>query len=116
MTEIDKRKFQHKELAEGRWNTFSFEEQMANIGSEVERALNWRAKKNEDYANRAFERALELFDLTLDDTKHKHRLREITRAREAWVDFYANGNEYGTSEKSWRKYFLEFTFATRRNR
>lgn len=97
LTCMNERKFQHKELAQGRWKTFTFEEQMANIGSEVERAL-------------------ELFDLTLEDSKHKGRFREIARTREAWVDFYANGNEYGTTEKSWRKYFLDFTFAARRNR
>jgi len=107
---------QHKELAAGRWKTLSLAEQMANIGSEVERALNWRVKKNEDYSKKAFERALELMDLTLDDSKHKGRFREIARAREAWVDFYANGNEYKTTEASWRKYFLEFTFAARRNK
>lgn len=108
--------YQHKELAEGRWKTFSIAEQMANIGSEVERALNWRAKKNEDYSYRAFERSLELFDLTLDDSKHKGRLGEIARAREAWVDFYAYDNEYGTNEESWRKYFLQFAFAARKDR
>ena len=107
---------QHKELAAGRWQTLSLVEQMANIGSEVERALSWRAKQNEDYSKRAFERALELIDLTLDDPRHKGRLREIARAREAWVDFYANGNAYGTTEESWRKYFLEFAYAARRNR
>ncbi len=57
---------QHKQLASGGWQRFSFIEQMANIGSEVERALNWRAKKNAAYAQKAFERALELIDLTLD--------------------------------------------------
>ncbi len=108
--------FQHKELAAGRWQTLSLAEQMANIGSEVERAFNWRAKQNEEYSERAFWRALELMDLTLDDLKHKGRFREIARTREALVDFYANGNEYGTTEKSWRKYFLAFTFAARRNR
>ncbi len=30
----------HKELASGRWAQLSFVEQMGNIGSEVERALN----------------------------------------------------------------------------
>lgn len=31
--------YQHKDLAASRWKTMSFCEQMANIGSEVERAL-----------------------------------------------------------------------------
>ena len=107
--------FQHKGLAAGRWQTLSLAEQMANIGSEVERAFNWRAKQNVEYSGRAFWRALELIDLTLADPKHKGRLREIARTREALVDFYTNGNEYKTTEESWRKYFLSFTYAARRN-
>jgi hypothetical protein len=59
--------YQHKNLAAGRWHQLSFLEQMANIGSEVERALNWRRKNNPTYSQRAFERALELIDLTLAD-------------------------------------------------
>lgn len=31
--------YQHQELAAGRWSRLPFLEQMANIGSEVERAL-----------------------------------------------------------------------------
>ena len=31
--------YQHKDLAAGRWGQMSLSEQMANIGSEVERAL-----------------------------------------------------------------------------
>ena len=30
-----------------RWQKLSFFEQMANIGSEVERAINWRGKDND---------------------------------------------------------------------
>jgi hypothetical protein len=41
--------YQHKDLAAGRWKRLSFVEQMANIGSEVERALRWRAKKNKRF-------------------------------------------------------------------
>jgi hypothetical protein len=32
----------HPSLAAGRWRTFSLMEQLAHVGSEVERALNWR--------------------------------------------------------------------------
>jgi hypothetical protein len=61
----------HKELASGRWAQLSFVEQMGNIGSEVERALIWKAKNNPDYSMRAFERALELLDLTLGSCKKR---------------------------------------------
>ena len=107
--------YQHKNLAAGSWNQLSFVEKMANIGSEVERALNWRIKKNTDYAQKAFERALELIDLTLDNDRNYAHLKEVTRMREAIVDYFSGVNQFMSSEGSWRKYFLPFTYAFRRN-
>ncbi|PIR12845.1 hypothetical protein COV49_03975 [Candidatus Falkowbacteria bacterium CG11_big_fil_rev_8_21_14_0_20_39_10] len=103
--------YQHKNLAKGGWQKLSFLAQMANIGSEVIRALNWRAKNNEEYAQNAFERSLELFDLTSADPKNISRLGEVLRARECWVDFFAYDNEYNSTEKQWEKYFFAFNWA-----
>jgi len=108
--------YQHKNLAAGSWKQLSFIEQMANIGSEVERALNWRIKKNADYSQKAFERALELIDLTLDSDRNYAHLKEITRIREAIVDYFCGINQFMSSEGSWRNYFLPFVYASRRNR
>jgi hypothetical protein len=36
--------FIHKSLASGRWQKLTFPEQMANIGSEVGRAIQWGKK------------------------------------------------------------------------
>ncbi len=107
--------YQHKSLAAGRWNELPFLDQIANIGSEVERALNWKAKYNEDYSQKAFERALELVDLTLGSITGRARLKELSRLREALVDFFAGQNEFLSTELSWRKYFLFFAYATRRS-
>ena len=106
---------QHRDLAAGRWATLSFVAQMANIGSEVERTLNWKAKQNPDYSRRAFERALELIDLTLDGLRGFPRRKEIARMREMLVDYFSGANEYHSTDSSWRKYFLAFTVAARRN-
>lgn len=106
--------YQHKDLAAGRWSQLAFLEQMANVGSEVERALNWRTKKNSAFSQRAFERALELIDLTLSGTQTPARLRELARLREAIVDYFAGNNQYASSETSWKRYFLPFTYAVRR--
>ena len=108
-------KFQHKELAAGRWFALSFLEQMAHIGSEVGRSLNWKAKNNSVYYQQAFERALELIYLTLDDAKNRTRLKEIARMREAFVDYCAGSNQYMSTEVSWKKYFSYFAYAARRN-
>lgn len=108
--------FEHRELAEGRWKQLSFVEQMANIGSEVERFLKWRSKNRPEYSRKAFERALELIDLTLDANRQRGRLRELARVREALVGFADGSNEFQCSDGSWRKYFGCFFYAARRPR
>ena len=106
--------YQHKDLAAGRWKELTFFEQMANIGSEVERSLNWRTRNHPAQAQRAFERALELIDLTLAGTRSPSRLRELARVREAMADYFAGSNEFASSDTSWRRYFSPFTDALRR--
>ena len=107
--------YRHGDLAAGRWRELPFFEQLANIGSEVERALNWRAKGNPEYSQKAFERALELIDLTLGCPRKRSQLKEISRMREALVDYFQGENEFKSTESSWRKYFFHFTYAARRN-
>ncbi len=106
---------QHKDLAAGRWSKLSFLEQMANIGSEVERALNWRAKKNADYSQKAFERTLELIDLTLENNINFSHLKEIARMREAIVDYFFGANQFMSTDVLWKKYFSHFTYAARKS-
>lgn len=106
-------KHQHKELASGRWNNLTFFEQMANIGSEVERAINWRNKNKLDYSQLAFERALELLDLTIANKKSPPRLKELTRLREVLADYFAFNNIYKSSADQWHKYFFAFNYAAR---
>jgi hypothetical protein len=105
--------YQHQSLASGRWRSLSLIEQLANIGSEVERALNWRIKGNPTYSLRALERALELISLTIGDPRHKGRLKEITRLREAILDYFLGENFYQSSDALWRKYFYAFGYAAR---
>jgi len=103
----------HKELSAGRWFGLSFVEQMANIGSEIERTITWKKKGNREYQRLAFDRGLELLDLTVADKKNKFRLREILRVREALADFFAFDNSYNSTDQLWQKYFFSFAYATR---
>lgn len=105
--------FQHKTLSEGKWLSLSLIEQLANIGSEVIRAINWKRKNNKEYSILAFERALELIDLTIADKKNLHRLKEVTRTREFLVDYFAGENIYNSSDESFQKYFYAFNYAAR---
>ena len=106
----------HHELAAGRWNDLTLLEQLGNIGSEVERTFRWIEKGNQDYAMRAMDRALELFDLTLACPTNKGRLREIARAREVLLDYVLGDNEFNSSAESLTRYFLAFATAARLRR
>jgi hypothetical protein len=107
---------QHRELAEGRWFLLSFAEQMANIGSEIERTIMWKQKGRPDISGRAFERALELMDLTIADSKNRKRLRELLRVREAVSDHFYFDNFYQSTPESWQRYFGSFLIAARGRR
>ena len=103
----------HKNLDQKKWFSSSILYQMANIGSEVFRTLSWRDKGNKAYSDLAFERALELTDLTMDDPKNIHRLREITRAREMLVDWHSQQKINKSDDNFWQNYFSQFTYAAR---
>lgn len=107
--------YQHKKLANGGWQTLTLIEQLANIGSEVERTIKWKNKGNTEYSRMAFERALELLDITIADPQNRKRLKELTRLREFLTDYFAFGNDYQSSDKQWQNYFYAMNFAARVN-
>ena len=86
--------YQHKQLAKDGWQKLSFFEQMANIGSEVERTILWKNKNNFEYSIKAIEKGLELLDLTINDLKNRKRLKELTRLREVLVDYFYFDNQF----------------------
>lgn len=100
----------HKELEAGRWFTLSLPEQLANIGSEVHRTIIWQ-NKNKTGINTAFERALELFDLTLQDKRWKGRYKEICRSRELFCSLITESKNYSDPVlelNSLDNYFMQF--------
>lgn len=104
----------HKELAAGRWFTFSLAEQLAHVGSEVSRTISARARGDTDSGRRAFKRMLELLDLTIADLRWRKRLKELTRLREVLCDYFVGDNQYRATAESLNNYFLAFTYAARR--
>ncbi len=105
--------FSHKDLAGGRWFKLSLAEQLGNIGSEVSRARNSQ-NINPQRFEKAVERALELFYLTLSDRRWVGRLKEIGRAREVFCDAVSGGEEYKSSLSDLEKYFNYFALEARR--
>ena len=102
----------HKDLQPERWFQFSLFEQLANVGTDVERVIYWRKNNNVEFSNKAFERVLELLDLTIADPKNRGSiLKELTRVREVLVDYFVFDNEYGSSDDLWQQYFFAFNYA-----
>lgn len=104
----------HKNI-EASWGQMTLMEQLGNIGSEVSRASKWKGRDEKIFQN-AVDRALELFDLTLDDGRWKGRRWEIARAREVFVDAVFEGKEYKSTFKDLNKYFLGFAYASAFNK
>ena len=98
---------QHKDLRED-WLTQPLDYQMGNIGSEVSRAIRNREKPARFQG--AFERALELFDLTIEwatINKKVGTLREVCRAREEFCDYFYGG-ELETDAVRMQRYYDQF--------
>lgn len=104
----------HPSLVAGRWQTLSLAEQLGNVGSEVFRAIRWHNKEQASFQN-AFERALELMDLTIADPRWRKR-RELTRIREVMCDFFVGGNTFRTDQTLLQQYFDQFVVLSRNKR
>jgi hypothetical protein len=104
----------HSETAR-RWHTLTLMEQMAHVGSEVERAIRAYDANNRVRFDGALARALELFDLTATDERWRGpRCREILRAREEFCRLFFDANVPPNSASGLRRYFLAFAMAARR--
>jgi len=102
--------FIHKELADGGWSRLSLMQQLGNIGSEVGRARKLQGGDSQLF-DRAVDRALDLFDLTLADPRWQGRYDEIARARELFCGAAFDNDEYKTTLADMDAYFLQFAIA-----
>lgn len=104
----------HKNLDQNQWFQQSLSYQLGNVGSEVSRTLNWLNKGKKEHANLAFERALELFDLTVADPKNKKRLKEILRTRELFAEWFLTClQSEKVADNNWLKYFDAYGYYAR---
>ena len=103
----------HQSLSAGRWQTLSLAEQMGNIGSEVQRAIRWHQQRNQTSWEKAFDRALELIDLTIADPRWHIGRRELTRSREVFCSLFYHSDDVHVTPENLQKYFDQFAVATR---
>ena len=107
------------DLAAGRWQTMSLAEQLANIGSEFGRAAKRKEKGDKEKEMKAFERGLELLDLSIESAplkkeEHPGVFKELTRLREVMCDYFVGENEYNTDRAFIEKYFYDFAVCARK--
>lgn len=101
----------HKNLLAGGWLKMPLIEQLANVGMDVDRAIRWRKRGNDEQSEKAFYRAIELIDFIVADPKNRKRLKEVLRVRECFIDYFLYDNEYKFTDEYWQKYFFDFNHA-----
>jgi hypothetical protein len=72
----------HKTLSVEKWSAFSKGQQILMIANEINRAKNSLTRNKPEDAKSCYERALDLTDITINDTKWKNDLKELLRCRE----------------------------------
>lgn len=101
----------HQDLTKEKWQSLSFFYQMANIGAEIGRTVQWK-EKDKDKSKACFGRGLELLDLTIEDKKNRiGKLKELCILREVLVDYFVSGNSHHSNDKAWNDYFYTFNYA-----
>jgi len=95
----------HKTLTDKKWAQYSFSEQLLMIGSEFSRILHL---KHEEDQKRCIERAYELIDLTLEDTRWRGRTKELLRLREVLGAEYINKIDFRKIRRYY-EYCLDFS-------
>jgi hypothetical protein len=98
------------------WHRFSIVEQLANVGSEVDRAVRAHASGNVARFNQAVDRALFLIDQTATDPRWPlHQRREVLRAREEFCRLgFGDGPSAAEDAASLQRYLLAFGVLARR--
>lgn len=94
-----------------KWEKMHIFEQMGNISSEVGRSFSYLRRNDQEMAQNAMIRAIDLFDATSSAlVKDKSpRVKELLRAKEEYLEvFYENKDSQAVE-----KYFTEFAIASR---
>jgi hypothetical protein len=99
-----------------RWAQLSICEQRGNIGAEVGRAIKAKRSDMPERVEGAINRALDLFSATVEvllrEGTHKHRAREVLRARDEFLALFFDGR-FEEADKI-EEYFMHFAVAARR--
>lgn len=91
-----------------KWFQMSIEEQISNIGGEVNRAINWSNKGNDQRAHSFCNKAKELLQLSIEDPKNRGRISELFNGICELEDRFLGDNTYQTTDDVLKKYYDAF--------
>ena len=80
------------------WFEMSVQTQISNIGSEVNRAINWKNKGNDKRKEGFCLKAIDYLQLSIEDPKNSHRIGELLFCVRELKDYFLGTNYYGTSD------------------
>jgi hypothetical protein len=99
-----------------RWAQLTLIQQLGNIGSEVGRSVAARRRHDSGRFEGALERALDLFEATIDIliAQKSPRVREVLVAKDQYLNLFFGYAPVGDEEKI-EQYFMNYAIAARRN-
>ena len=97
-----------------RWRELGILDQMGNIGSEVGRAIKAQRAGKIERRDGAIERALDLFDATVEGlvAERSPRTKEVLRARNEFLRLFYDGT-FDSDADALERYFMQFAVAAR---
>ncbi len=90
------------------WFAMPIHEQLANVGSEVGRAISWKNRGNEQRKEGFCKKAIDFLELIKTDPKNKHRIGELNFCIEELRDYFLGNNMYDATDEMIMKYYDAF--------
>ena len=94
--------------SKARWFEMPVWMQISNVGSEVQRAIRWKKRGDNQKAENFCKKAIEFWRLSEQDPKNKHRVGEFESAIDELRDYFMGENLYGTSDEMLIRYYDAF--------
>ncbi len=90
------------------WFNMPLRLQLANVGSEVNRAIQWKNRGNEQRKESFCNKAISFLELMKQDPKNVHRKGEFDFCIEELRDYFLGENYYQTTDETLLKYYDAF--------
>ena len=90
------------------WYNMPVGMQLANVGSEVNRAITWKRKGDAQRSAGFCNKAIEYLEIMKTDEKNRNRIGELNCCIEELKDYFLGENIYNTTDEMLKKYYDAF--------